>query len=188
MARATGQRPAGTQRCDSAAGTVGEGDQRRRSWGVLSQEPRLDGVRQRRLRETGKVRIRRRERNISFAFWFYFPLYGFIPLPRLFILNFSFVSCLVPNRVVKEDGDLFLGHLDLIFKWCTLRLSEKENSTALLKLLEVRIGRAQYFASSCNANKDLDFARMVHLVVCAQEDIFVFVILLTNIRICCRNW
>ena len=43
---------------------------------------------------------------------------------------------LIADAVTHGD-DLFLGHLDLLFKWFTLRLCERESSATLARLLEV---------------------------------------------------
>jgi hypothetical protein len=41
------------------------------------------------------------------------------------------------HDAVSKGGDLFLGHLDLILKWLTLRMCEREMVPTLVRLLEV---------------------------------------------------
>jgi hypothetical protein len=40
-------------------------------------------------------------------------------------------------EVIQHNDDLFIDHLDLIFKWFTLRLSEREMMPTLVRMLEV---------------------------------------------------
>ena len=43
-------------------------------------------------------------------------------------------------EVVQHGDDIFIGHLDLLFKWFTLRLCERECTPTLLRLLDVISG------------------------------------------------
>lgn len=43
----------------------------------------------------------------------------------------------VIHDVIQHNDDLFIDHLDLIFKWFTLRLSEREMVPTLVRMLEV---------------------------------------------------
>ena len=40
-------------------------------------------------------------------------------------------------KVVEADTELMIQHLDLIFKWFTLRICERENTPTLIRLLEM---------------------------------------------------
>lgn len=41
------------------------------------------------------------------------------------------------HEVVQKGDELFIEHLDLIFKWFTLRLGEREMTPTLVRMLEV---------------------------------------------------
>jgi hypothetical protein len=41
--------------------------------------------------------------------------------------------------VLTDDREAYMDHLDLIFKWFTLRLSDKENVQLLQKLLKLMV-------------------------------------------------
>ena len=58
-------------------------------------------------------------------------------------------------EVVTEGGDLFLEHLDLMLKWFTLRLCEKESTPTLIRMLEVLL--LTFRACKAKAYTLLDF-------------------------------
>lgn len=47
------------------------------------------------------------------------------------------VHCTKVRAHLYAGGDLYLDHLDLILKWCTIRLCEREMMPAFIRLLEV---------------------------------------------------
>lgn len=75
-------------------------------------------------------------REATFIFWYVIGRYSSFPLPFVLFVCWLMQECGTPGMellsdALREQRVSFMDQLDLIFKWISLRLCEKENVKAM---------------------------------------------------------